>query len=261
MLNELLKKIVMTTDLNEKIRIGKSLTALRADVISAADAETLNTLKSPGRPAGFTVVPPREVPKRNFQDLESRLNFLHAIANIELLAVELPALCLMRFGSDDVAFVSDQMRIIAEEAYHFELLKDRLADFGCEFGSLPVHHGLWDHAWRCDSELEHQILIPCYLEARGLDVTPEFARKFETLGDQRTARIMRLILTEEISHVRQGMRYLAIKAAERNESADHVFEKTLRGFFGDKLKSKIPLHHENRALAGFTPNQINLLAS
>lgn len=253
--------IVLTPDFDFKIAWAKQLTSHPVETIPPLPQNELPFLKTPSRPANFTVVPPRLVPKRDFRDLENRKNFLHAIANIELLAIELPALCLLRFGSADLEFVASQLKIIAEEAYHFELLRGRLRDMGCEFGSVPVHHGLWDWAWRCESELDHQIIIPCYLEARGLDVTPDFVAKFKELGDGKTAKILQLILDEEIGHVRQGMDYLKRAALGQGFTPDAVFESVLRKFFGDKLRSKVKLNPEIRTLAGFSQEQIALLAS
>jgi uncharacterized ferritin-like protein (DUF455 family) len=260
-LSRYLYNVVLTPDFDVKIDMAKKLTTLESERLAPLPANQSVFLKMPGRPDSHRVVPPRLVPKRNFRDEQSRKHFLHAIANIELLAIELPALCLLRFGSEDEAFVATQLKIIAEEAYHFELLRERLGEMGCEFGSIPVHHGLWEWAWRCESELEHQILIPCYLEARGLDVTPEFIREFQKLGDQKTARILSLILDEEVLHVRHGLTYLSKRAEERDQSTNDMFEAVLRRFFGDKLRSKVPLNPQMRTLAGFSREQIALLAS
>ena len=256
-----LKKIITTKDFDEKITLAKELSREPADVVPQLMEPSLAHLKFPGRPDDFCIVNPRFVPKRNKTDLQSRINFLHSIANIELLAIELPALCLMRFGSVDLDFIDRQLKIISEEAYHFELLRNRLQDFGCEFGTIPVHHGLWDYAWRCQSELEHQVVIPCYLEARGLDVTPEFIKKFEAQGDTKSAQIMRLILDEEITHVQFGLKYLQKQAQRACVSRDELFAKTLRNVLGDKIKSKIPVNQETRTKAGFTVEQIRVLAS
>jgi len=255
----ILFNIITNTDFDKKILLAKSLSKKNPIQIDALDKDSLKKLRMPGRPTHFKIVPPKKVPKRNFQDSNNRLNFLHAIANIELLAIELPALCLLRFGSQDLGFIQTQLQIIQEEAHHFELLKDRLQGFNCPFGSLPVHHGLWDYAWRCASELEHQILIPCYLEARGLDVSPTFIKNFIEIGDQKTATIMQLILDEEIIHVKHGNHYLKKKSQELNSTPDDLFEKILTHFFGNKLKSKVAINEYYRKQAGFSDKQIQLI--
>lgn len=254
-----LNQLLATRDFDEKIARGKAMVSLAAQPVTAFISDDLKPFATPSRPDGFCVVAPRNVPKRDFSDTANRVNFLHAIANIELLAIELPALCLARFGSDDADFIATQLKIIAEEARHFELLRDRLRALGCEFGTIPVHHGLWDWAWRCTSELEHQVIIPCYLEARGLDVTPEFVIKLRDAGDAPSATIMQIIVDEEVGHVRAGMDYLHRTALKQGTCADALFEQVLRSFFGDRLKSKVPLNPKIRKLAGFSEAQIGLL--
>lgn len=252
-------KLITTSSFDEKILIGKNLVESTPEFISVLSNDQLQLLRSPGRPNDFQVVTPRSVPKRNFRIEENRINFLHAIANIELLAIELPALCLLRFGSQNLDFIQKQMIIISQEAQHFKLLKNRLMEMNCEFGKFPVHHGLWDYAWQCKNEFEHQIMIPCYLEARGLDVTPEFIKKFEAVNDLKSRNVMQIILDEEVEHVKNGMDYLREKAKQRKISPDVLFENTLKDFFGDKYKSKIPLNQFYRKQAGFSEKQMKVL--
>lgn len=253
-------ELILETNLQTKIALGLAFSQKQAEPISALSLNDQKFLKSPGRPKDFQTVSPRNVPKRNFEDLQQRANFLHAIGNIELLAVELPALCLLRFGSDDLDFIQKQFHIIAEEAYHFSMIKSRLHKMGIEFGSLPAHNGLWDHAWRCQNELEHQILIPCYLEARGLDVSPTFIEKLDAVKDQESAEILRIILRDEIGHVKTGQEYLSKKAKNQNTEPAKLFRKTLETFFGDQLKSKVPINKKTRLEAGFDQDMLNLIS-
>jgi len=259
MIQERLYDIIISKNFDEKIKLSKELRLLSPEPVNQLSTDDLIALSQPGRPNDFLVVGPRAVPKRNLEDKKNRINFLHAIANIELLAIELPALCLLRYGSDNSDFVVTQFKIMADEATHFELLRERLKDFGCDFGNLPVHNGLWDHAWRCESELEHQVLIPCYLEARGLDVSPEFMKKFIEIGDEKSARIMKIILAEEVGHVKHGLKYLDSRAKEIGLSSDELFRKVLTDSFGDKVKSKVPVNENYRKVAGFSENQIRLI--
>jgi len=126
----------------------------------------------------------------------------------------------LRFGSQDLHFIQVQFKIIAEEAYHFSLLQKRLNQLNCKFGSLPIHMGLWDHAWKCKSELEHQIVIPCHLEARGLDVSPQFIQNFRNVDDESSAKVLEIILRDEIQHVRQGIDYINTVAKKQGESPE-----------------------------------------
>lgn len=251
-LSQDLRTLILTTNLDEKLSLGFALKNFAAVAITPLSPTECVSFKSPGRPENFSVVSPRAVPKRNFQDPQARIHFLHAIANIELLAIELPALCLLRFGANDLAYIQRQLDIIAEEALHFSLLQKRLQAMDTDFGTLPCHNGLWDYAWQCANALEHQIVIPCYLEARGLDVTPGFIEKFKAIGDDESAAVMQTILTDEIQHVLTGQEYLQKQAARLQITADELFEQTLNRFFDGKIKSKVPLNHANRIQAGFS---------
>lgn len=254
-----LNELIQQKDLDCKINLAFALQEFVAEPIMPLVAEAANALRQPGRPENFQTIHPRKVPKRNINDPKHRAHFLHALANIELFAIELPALCLLRFGSQDLDFISTQLRIIAEEAKHFQLLKNRLDELGLSFGSIATHMGLWDYAWRCESELEHQIAIPCYLEARGLDVCPEFVVDLKAAGDEPSSYILQIILDDEVGHVQAGMEYLKLKAMEMHSSPDAVFERVLRRVFDSNLKSKIKINSEFRRRAGFTQSQIHLL--
>lgn len=251
--------MVCSRDFSEKISLGRACLNLQAQEIAPRAEHDCEILKKPGRPDSFQIVSPREVPKRNFSDAQSRAHFLHALANIELLAIELPALCLLRFGSRNLSFIQRQLQIISEEAMHFSLLQNRLQALGFDFGTLPCHNGLWDYAWRCQNELEHQIVIPCYLEARGLDVTPNFIKKFKDIGDEDSAQAIQIILKDEIGHVQAGQDYLESQAQLLNSTPDELFTSTLQRFFSDQIKSKVKLNKEYRREAGFSENMLKLL--
>lgn len=252
-IEEHLKSILLSKNFDHKINLAKQLDQA-PKILHALEKQATMSLKEPSRPKDFIIVSPKHVPyRKNIQNPNNKIHFLHAIANIELLAIELPILALLRFGSQDSQFIENQFQIIREEAYHFELLKNRLQELGRNFGTLPVHHGLWDYAWRCTTMLEHQIMIPCYLEARGLDVCPEFIEKFRKISDVESEKIFQIILNDEIQHVNFGIEYLKQEAKKQNTSQENLFTQTLEHFLGEGLKSKIPLNIPIRQSAGFTP--------
>ena len=60
------------------------------------------------------------------------------------------------------------VRVGAEEAYHFNLLSERLADFGAAYGDHPAHDGLWQSAQATGGSLLARLaVVPLVLEARG----------------------------------------------------------------------------------------------
>jgi len=247
-----LQSLILERDFAVKIQRAKDLLLLPLAAAPPLPTEQSQMLVQPGRPVGYKVVAPREVPsRRDFRREESRIGFLHAIANIELLAIELPALALCRFGCEDETFVHDQLGLIAEEAKHFALLKERLSELGGTYGALPVHHSLWENAWRCQSFLEHQIIIPCYFEARGVDATPQAIEAFFSVGDERSAKILQVIHTDEIGHVKLGVDYLDGQAKVLGESRAELYQKMVKAFFGGRINRAMPLNRESRRKAGF----------
>ena len=62
---------------------------------------------------------------------------LHALAHIEFNAVNLALDIIWRFAGMPAAFYLDWLRVAREEAYHFELLNQRLASLGHVYGDFP----------------------------------------------------------------------------------------------------------------------------
>ena len=134
----------------------------------------------PARPPRPLLRSPRDMPKRrNFGSPAGRIALLHALAHIELNAIDLAWDLIARFGVRGSAtgwpraFFDDWVAVAAEEAEHFSLLSDRLAALGSVYGDLPAHDGLWEAAAATAHDLLARLaVVPLVLEARGLDVTP-----------------------------------------------------------------------------------------
>src|SRR5690606_1920400 len=121
----------------------------------------------------------------------SRIALLHALAHIEVIAIDLAFDMVGRYGMQfDCSFTVDWMKVGADEAMHFALLDRRLRPMGSEYGALPAHGGLWEAAEATAHDVAARLaVVPMVLEARGLDVTPDTVARFETAGDLASARI------------------------------------------------------------------------
>ena len=98
----------------------------------------------PGRPA---LLPPRDMPRRRKAGAEgSRVALLHAVAHIELNAIDLAWDLIARFEPPGPGFYDDWVRVADEEAKHHGLLAGRLAEYGAVYGDFPAHDGLWQAA-------------------------------------------------------------------------------------------------------------------
>ncbi|MEL6423523.1 MAG: DUF455 family protein, partial [Pseudomonadota bacterium] len=102
----------------------------------------------PGRPAHPVLLAPRDMPKRRGNALERRIAQLHALAHIELQAVDMTWDLISRSLAVDLprSYYDDWVRVGVEEAKHFELLCRRLEALGSYYGALPAHDGLWQTA-------------------------------------------------------------------------------------------------------------------
>jgi uncharacterized ferritin-like protein (DUF455 family) len=216
----------------------------------------------PARPDRPVLRPPKEMPKRrNFGSPAGRIALVHALAHIELNAIDLAWDIIARFAHEDLplAFFDDWVAVAAEEAVHFGLLSDRLAELGVRYGDLPAHDGLWEAAAAtADDLLARLAVVPLVLEARGLDVTPEMAARVERAGDAPTATILHRIYRDEIGHVAVGLRWFERLCRARGLAPEEVFHDRVRRCFKGDLKP--PFNHEARAAAGFPPHYYEPLA-
>ncbi len=228
----------------------------------AADdpAETgLKPPDRPGRPAEPVLVSPRDTPKRGLGTVEGRIALLHALAHIELNAVDLAFDMAMRFeaevsaaGLDKAAFVADWLRVGREEARHFLLLDARLKALGSHYGALPAHDGLWEAAAAtADSLLARLAIAPMVLEARGLDVTPDMAERLAVAGDRDSAGILKTIYEEEIGHVGCGLAWFEALCGTQGRDPVETFAFLVETRFRGRLKP--PFNAAGRMAAGFGP--------
>lgn len=191
----------------------------------------------PGRPEKPELVPPQKVPRRGLGSDRGRAALLHALAHIELNAIDLAADMALRFGvdvsaEDRPAFLSDWMQVAGEEGLHFRLLSERLADFGTAYGDLPAHDGLWEAAQKTSADFLGRLAIaPMILEARGLDVTPGLIAKLGTVGDDASAAVLTRIYNDEIGHVRTGVRWFTHLVQKRGDDPEARFAQLVGQFY------------------------------
>jgi len=206
----------------------------------------------PARPARPELRPPRDMPKRGRGfGPQARIALLHALAHIELNAIDLACDIVARFAEPRPprAFFDDWVRVADEEAVHFGLLSGRLAAFGAAYGDLPAHDGLWQAA----GETAHNLLarlavVPLVLEARGLDVTPAMIANLARAGDAESAAVLERIYEDEITHVAAGKRWFDHVCRERGLDPAPAWRELVRRHFRGALKP--PFNAAARTRAG-----------
>lgn len=189
--------------------------------------------------------------RRNFGAAAGRLALLHALAHIELNAIDLAWDLVARFGEPSLprVFFDDWVAVAAEEAEHFALLSARLEALGGGYGALPAHDGLWEAAAATSHDILARLaIVPLVLEARGLDVTPEMTRRLERAGDADSAAILHVIYRDEIGHVAAGMRWFRQLCGARGLDPEDAFHDRVRRHFSGALKP--PFNAAARAAAG-----------
>ena len=217
----------------------------------------------PARPDRPVLLLPRDMPRRrNFGSPAGRIALLHALAHIELNAIDLAWDIVARFSGAGLpqAFYDDWVGVAAEEAEHFALLDERLAALGANYGDLPAHDGLWEAAAETAQDLlARLVVVPLVLEARGLDVTPEIIRRLERAGDPDSAAILDRIYRDEIGHVAVGVRWFECLCRERGLDPEATFHDRVRRHFTGALKP--PFNRAARDAAGFPARWYERLAS
>jgi uncharacterized ferritin-like protein (DUF455 family) len=209
----------------------------------------------PGRPAKPELIPPKQMEKRSLHTIKGRVALLHAIAHIELNAVDLALDIVARFATEPVpnSFFDGWMQVAFEEAKHFRLVRTRLQDLGADYGDLPAHDGLWQAAHATRNDLTARLaVVPLILEARGLDVTPALQAKMRETGDLESAAVLDIIYNDEKGHVAVGAKWFRFLCAREKRDPARTFHELVRANFRGPLKA--PFNDIARAEAGLTPS-------
>ncbi|GLU31509.1 ferritin-like domain-containing protein [Trinickia caryophylli] len=214
----------------------------------------------PGRPDAPVLVEPRALGHRSIQSRQGRAVLLHALAHIEFNAINLALDAVWRFAGMPEAFYADWLRVAAEEAYHFTLLAERLAQFEHRYGDFPAHNGLWEMCERTREDvLARMALVPRTLEARGLDASPPIRARLVQAGDLDSAAILDVILRDEIGHVRIGNRWFRQLCAARELDPHAAYLHLAEQYRAPRLRG--PFNFEARRDAGFDEDELAALAA
>jgi uncharacterized ferritin-like protein (DUF455 family) len=224
----------------------------------AGDATPPRAVPVPGRPERPLLVAPRELRQRKLNTPAGRAILVHALAHIEFNAINLALDAVYRFRDLPADFYGDWLRVAAEEAGHFGLLRARLQALGHDYGDFPAHNGLWEMACNtADDVLVRMALVPRVLEARGLDVTPGMIGRLQEAGDAETVAILRIIFRDEIGHVEIGSRWFRHCCAGRDLRPAATFRALLEQHMPGRIKG--PFAEQARGQAGFDAEEMDLL--
>ena len=224
--------------------------------VSESNSSPITQVKFPNKP---NLLAPKDMPKRKFGSPEGIAAFFHAIAHVEFVAIYLAWDILYRFRGLPDKFYQDWLCIADEEAQQFELIRVHLKSFGLNYGDLPAHNGLWDHATdTADNLLARLAMVPRCMEARGLDVTPAIINKFKHHGDDASVTLLTRILNDEVGHVERGSYWFKYVCSQQNLEPEAKYRELIDKYYlGGKPKG--PFNREMRIIAGFSDAELDWL--
>ncbi len=258
--------VLRTADPGEKVRLSRRFAAAWAagEIAEVGHAEPP---ARPARPERPELRPPREMPRRRTgKSLAERQALYHALAHIELNAIDLAWDIIARFTAPQLTaeacprgFYDDWVRVADDEARHFTLIEQRLAALGSGYGALPAHDGLWQAAQATAHDLLARLaVVPLVLEARGLDVTPGLIAKLAAAGDTEGVAALEVIYREEIAHVAAGKRWFDWLCARRGLVPEAAWRELVARHFKGAVKP--PFNAEARLAAGLQPGFYQTMA-
>jgi uncharacterized ferritin-like protein (DUF455 family) len=217
-----------------------------------AEVGTAEPPDRPARPDRPELRLPRDMPpRRKGGSVAGRTALLHALAHIELNAIDLAWDIVARFGAGlPKGFSDDWVQVADDEARHFDMLCGRMAELGSGYGALPAHDGLWQASRDTAHDLAARLaVVPMVLEARGLDVTPAMIENLRRFGDDAGADALQIIHDDEITHVAAGRRWFEYVCAERGVEPIPTWQHLVQTHFKGGLKR--PFNAASRDKAGF----------
>ncbi len=226
------------------LKVSETFAAVAAWRRGELDVGQATPPDRPARPDKPELLAPRDMPRRSTGP-KGRIALVHALAHIELAAIDLAWDIIARFPGLPRAFYDDWVGVAFEEAEHHDALARRLTELGSFYGDLPAHDGLWSAAARTADNLAARLaVIPMTLEARGLDTTPQTVEKLRAAEDESTAAILDVIFRDEIKHLAVGIRWFEHLCESPHEAYKALIDERFPGGL------KPPFNMEARAQAG-----------
>jgi len=242
-------KLALVASLRQRWELG--------DITLRPECCPVMPIPRPGRPPKPEMVSALLVDRRKLSTPEGRAALIHSLTHIEFNAINLALDAVYRFRDLPQAYYGDWIKVAAEEASHFILLRNHLQTLGYDYGDFTAHNGLWDMAVvTAHDPLVRMALVPRVLEARGLDVLPGIMHKLASTGAIDAVKIMEIILRDEIGHVAIGNRWYKYLCVQRGLDPLETFRTLLHEYNAPKLRG--PLHTTARLKAGFTQAEMAL---
>jgi len=253
------QKCLLIADPEEKIAYSLDVVAAWENGRLAIPDEGIEIIVNEvGRLEKPQLVAAEKVGKRGFGSEKQRASLLHALAHIELTAINLSWDSICRYPNMPREYYDDWVNTANDESYHFLALKKRLQVLGFDYGDFRAHNELWGMAVKTGAKLMHRMgIVHRVLEARALDVVPVSVKRFDAIKDLDTAKVLITIANDEVNHVGAGTRWFRYCCQQENVDPDKTFFSLIRQYM--KGYPKGPFNIEARKKAGFSQHEIDLL--
>ncbi|MGB0902339.1 ferritin-like domain-containing protein [Halocynthiibacter sp.] len=257
-LSEMAVDVLSCADGREKAALSLAHAKTWTDARASGDLPEIGNATPPdfpARPEKPELLSPRDVPRRRPGTDAGRIALLHAVAHIELNAVDLHWDIIARFAQVKMpgGYYDDWVKAAAEESNHFNMVSDCLERLGSHYGALPAHAGMWRAAEdTADDFMGRLAVVPMVLEARGLDVTPGMIDIFRKAKDTESVAALEIIYAEEVGHVAYGSKWFHFLCGRHELDPKEQFHTLVRKYFHGLLRP--PFNEEKRAEAGLPPD-------
>jgi uncharacterized ferritin-like protein (DUF455 family) len=261
-----LQTILETDKVEKKIELFRLFyEAYKNDKVIFEDDFKVKEFKNPSYKNICKIVPPQVVPKRkNLTTDDGKIIFIHAVAHIEYSAIDLALDAAYRFKDMPKEYYDDWLEVADDEIRHFYMLESLLKKLGSYYGAVEVHDALFEASQKtAHSFLERMAVVPRYLEANGLDATPQILKKLKRLPKdeilQEIISALHVIVDEEIDHVLKGDRWFKYACEKECVDKDIYFE-IIEKYYPKTFEKKRELNASGRLDAGFTCNELEKIA-
>lgn len=212
----------------------------------------------PGRDVAVVPVD-QHPPKKGLSYKEGQARLLHDLASIEMQAMELAFRSLVDFPDADSEFRAALAELAISEAEHLGLCLRQIRELGFDWGSWPVHLGLWSATAQEDSLIDRLLIVHRYLEGSGLDAGETLLRRLAGVDSPTTKEVVHKIVHDEVGHVEFGSRWFRHFCEQQGLEPDLHFRQRLTELKHRLPKRLEPVSHSLRLKAGFNPSEIAFL--
>jgi len=263
---KILEQAIVSDDIEKKETLtAQVLLYCSKNEVRIDECFTPLKFKNPSYYDKCTIVSPKNLQTRkDFHTAEGLASLVHAITHIEYSAIDLALDAVYRYPEMPMEYKIDWLEVASDEIRHFKMLEGLLKELGFEYGTFPVHSGLFDASNNtADNILDRMAIVPRYFEASGLDVSPQIIKKLENRHKIPAVAtligMLHIIYEEEIDHVLKGDKWFKY-LCKREGKEESVYFEILEAY--DLLDKHRPhINVQARKEAGFTCDEIKKLGA